>query len=41
MEESAAAAEVSRATIYIHFPGKPFLLAALLDGGGLANEILA
>ena len=31
MEEMAAAASVSRATIYLYFAGKPALLAALLE----------
>ena len=31
MEDVAALAEVSRATIYLHFPGKPALLKSLLQ----------
>lgn len=31
MEEVAILAEVSRATVYLHFPGKPALLKALLQ----------
>lgn len=31
MEDIAALAKVSRATIYLHFPGKPVLLKALLQ----------
>jgi len=31
MEDIAASAQVSRATIYLHFPGKPMLLKALLE----------
>jgi AcrR family transcriptional regulator len=31
MEDIASAAAVSRATIYLHFPGKPALLEALLE----------